>query len=104
MQEIIKKLLLEMESDICELQMSTEKADTMANIITNDYFSDLDPDTNENKSMVCYYFNFACKMHDILCDYIYEIKQHAKEVNGVWEKMFSVTHDKNNNFGGKKEE
>ena len=37
MQEIINKLLSEMEDDICELQNSTQRADVMANDIINEY-------------------------------------------------------------------
>ena len=81
------ELIAELERGIFDLVISAEKADTMANVITNDYFSNLTPDTAEGKSMICWYFNFARKMHDILTDYIYQISQQAQKLHRTSEAL-----------------
>lgn len=100
MQEIINKLLKEMEGDICELQMSAEKACVMANNITNDYFCDVDLNTVDGKAQICYYFDSTRIKHDILFDYVREAEKQAKTINQIWEKLFDVIHGKTNNIGG----
>ena len=90
MQEIINKLLLEMEDDVCELQMSAEKADVMANDIAEEYFNTDISDTN-GKALICFYFDSTGVKHNILFDYIKSISEQAEKLNSIWNKIYDLT-------------
>ena len=94
MQEIINKLLLEMDGDICDLQMSVEKARVMANTISNDYFDDIDTSTIDGKAQLCYYFDSTRVKHNILFDYVREAEQQAKTVDQIFKKLIEATREK----------
>lgn len=98
MQEIINKLLSEMEDDICELQNSTQRADVMANDIAEEYFDTDISDTN-GKTQICFYFDSTRIKHDILFDYIKNISQQTEKLNIIWRKMHELT-SRTNNIGG----
>ncbi len=100
MQGIISNLLSELEEDVCELQMSAEKAKVMANNITNEYFCDVDINTTTGKAMLCYYFDSTRIKHDILSDYVREVNRQAEKINNIQEKLIEAERAENNNFGG----
>ena len=86
----IRMLLLEMEPEIGNIQMSAEKADVMANDIAEEYFDTDISDTN-GKAQICFYFDSTGVKHNILFDYIKSISEQAEKLNSIWNKIYDLT-------------
>ncbi len=86
----IRMLLLKMEPEIGDIQMSAEKADIMANDIAEEYF-DTDISDVNGKARICYYFDSTRVRHDILFDYIKNISQQTEKLNSIWNKIYDLT-------------
>ena len=83
-------LLLEMEPEIGNIQMSAKKADVMANNIAGEYFDTDISDTN-GKALICFYFDSTGVKHNILFDYIKSISEQAEKLNSIWNKIYDLT-------------
>ena len=86
----IRMLLLEMEPEIGNIQMSAEKADVMANNIAEEYFDTDISDTN-GKALICFCFDSTGVKHDILFDYIKSISEQAEKLDSIWNKIYDLT-------------
>ena len=86
----IRMLLLEMEPEIGNIQMSAEKADVMANNIAEEYFNTDISDVN-GKALICFYFDSTGVKHNILFDYIKSISEQAEKLNSIWNKIYDLT-------------
>lgn len=86
----IKMLLLKMEPEIGNIQMSAKKADAMANDIAKKYFN-TDISDIDGKTQICYYFDSTRVRHDILFDYIKSISEQAEKLNSIWNEIYDLT-------------